>query len=59
MSNGEIKVSLEETARLAWEEFGAAWSFQLGGIGYPWLYNVQEWTMAGSYSKTAKNLHRD
>ena len=54
MSNFDIRVSLEETARLAWEEFREAWSFQTGGIGYGWLYDVQKWTMAGGYSRTAK-----
>ena len=59
MSNGEIKVSLKETARLAWEEFREAWSFEPGGIEYGWLYNVQGWTKGGGISQTAQQFMND
>ena len=59
MSNGEIKVSLKETARLAWEEFREAWSLEPGGIEYGWLYNVQGWTKGGRISQTAQQFMND
>ena len=57
MSNFDIKVSLEETAKLAWEAFGEAWSFDDGGIEKHWLYTVQQWPMPAS-RKTGKIAKR-
>ena len=58
MSNFDIKVSLEETAKLAWEKFGKAWSFDDGGIDKRWLYTVQQWPMpaSGNPGKIAKRF---
>ena len=58
MSNFDIKVSLEETAKLAWETFGKAWSFDDGGIDKRWLYTVQQWPMpaSGNPGKIAKRF---
>ena len=58
MSNFDVKVSLEETAKLAWETFGKAWSFDDGGIDKHWLYTVQQWLMpaSGNPGKIAKRF---
>ena len=58
MSSFAIKVSLEETAKLAWERFGEAWSFDDGGIDKHWLYTVQQWPMpaSGKPGKIAKHF---
>ena len=58
MSSFAIKVSLEETAKLAWEAFGEAWSFDDGGIDKHWLYTVQQWPMpaSGKPGKFAKHF---
>ena len=58
MSNFDVKVSLEETAKLAWETFGKAWSFDDGGIDKRWLYTVQQWPMPanGNPGKIAKRF---
>ena len=61
MSSFDIKVSLEETAKLAWETFGEAWSFDDGGIDKHWLYTVQHWPMpaSGNPGKIAKRFLND
>ena len=58
MSSFAIKVSLAETAKLAWEAFGEAWSFDDGGIDKHWLYTVQQWPMpaSGNPGKIAKRF---
>ena len=59
MSHFDVRVSLEDTAQLAWDQFGDAWPSPTGGIGYGWLHDVQAWTMGRSISKTAKAFFVD
>ena len=50
----DIKVNLEDTARIAWEHFGSSWSFPGLGVDYPWLYNLQGWNRGKKPSPTAQ-----
>ena len=51
----DIKIGAEETARLAWIQFGPEWSLP-GRLTYQWLYDLQEWPLGKRRSSTAQSF---